>query len=79
VAVGSLTYYLMLDPISYEQAGVFRFVSASIPAFLAAAIAYVLLTKLIVQPLGKGGYGGETDRETEAKAGADTEEAGQGG
>jgi NCS1 family nucleobase:cation symporter-1 len=31
-------------------------VSASIPAFLVAGIVHVLLTKLVVQPSGKGGY-----------------------
>lgn len=75
VAVGSLTYFLLLNPLTYEQAYVFRFVSASIPAFFAAALAHVLLTKLLVQPLGKGGY--ETDTEKEAANDTETEEAGR--
>lgn len=57
VAAGALTYYALLSPLTYEQAYVFRFVSASVPAFLVAAVVYWLLTKLVVQPLGKGGYG----------------------
>lgn len=57
VAAGSLTYFLMLNPLTYEQAGVFRYVSASMPAFVVAALVYVILTKLLVQPMGKGGYG----------------------
>lgn len=56
LAVGSVVYLLLLNPISFESAGVFRFISASIPAFLAATLTHVLLTKLVVQPLGKGGY-----------------------
>lgn len=60
LAVGCAVYLLLLNPISFESAGVFKFISASIPAFLAATLAHVLLTKLMVQPLGKGGY---TDHE----------------
>ncbi|MGH3085985.1 MAG: purine-cytosine permease family protein [Rubrobacteraceae bacterium] len=56
LAVGSAVYLLLLNPISFEQANLFRFVSASMPAFLAATLTHVLLTKLIIQPLGKGGY-----------------------
>lgn len=38
-----------------------------------AALAYVLLTKLLVQPLGKGGYGTATEKEAANDTG--TEEA----
>lgn len=62
VAVGSLVYFLLLNPLTYDQAYVFRFVSASIPAFLVAALVYVLFTKLVVQPLGKGGYEEVTEK-----------------
>lgn len=48
------------------------FVSASVPAFLAAALAYVLLTKPLVQPLGKGGY--ETATEKRVAIDAEAEE-----
>ena len=54
VVAGSLVY-LLLSPPTYEQAYVFGFVSASIPAFLTAAFAYVLLEKLLVPPLGRVG------------------------
>jgi nucleobase:cation symporter-1, NCS1 family len=56
VALGAVVYFILLNPVTFEAAGIFRFVSASIPAFLVAGIAHVLLTKLVVQPLGKGGY-----------------------
>ncbi len=62
VAVGALVYFLTLNPLTYDQAYVFRFVSASIPAFLAATLAYLLLTKLVVQRAGKGGYGAQAER-----------------
>jgi len=56
VALGSVVYFLLLNPVTFEQAAFFRFASASIPAFLAAGSVHFLLTKLVVQPLGKGGY-----------------------
>jgi NCS1 family nucleobase:cation symporter-1 len=56
VVLGSKVYFLFLNPGPFEQAGIFRFASASVPAFLVAGIVHFLLTKLVVQPLGKGGY-----------------------
>jgi NCS1 family nucleobase:cation symporter-1 len=56
VALGSVVYFLLLNPITFEQAPVFRFASASVPAFLVAGGAHFLLTRLVVQRLGKGGY-----------------------
>jgi NCS1 family nucleobase:cation symporter-1 len=63
VALGSAVYFLLLNPITFEQAPVFRFVSASIPAFLTAGGVHFLLTKVVVQRLGKGGYA-EPDKVT---------------
>jgi NCS1 family nucleobase:cation symporter-1 len=56
VAAGAIVYYALLDPLSLEGLGAFRFVSASIPSFLTGALVHYLLTKLLVQRLGKGGY-----------------------
>ena len=56
MVLGSKVYFLFLNPGPFEQAGIFRFASASVPAFLVAGIVHFLLTKLVVQPLGKGGY-----------------------
>lgn len=56
VALGALTYYLILDPLTFESAGIFRYTSASLPAFVVAGVAYWLGTRLISIPLGKGGY-----------------------
>jgi NCS1 family nucleobase:cation symporter-1 len=58
VIVGAVVYYVLLNPLSLEGLGVFRFVSASIPSFLAAGLVHYVLTKLFVQRLGKGGYEG---------------------
>jgi NCS1 family nucleobase:cation symporter-1 len=67
VALGSVVYFLLLNPITFEQAPIFGFASASIPAFLAAGIVHFLLTKLVVQRLGKGGYA-EPDKDTGKRA-----------
>nr|MDP9485969.1 cytosine permease [Actinomycetota bacterium] len=56
VVVGAIVYYVLLNPVTLEGLGVFEFVSASIPSFLAAGLVHYLLTKGLVQRLGKGGY-----------------------
>ncbi len=55
-AVGALVYFVLLDPLSLEGLGVFRYVSASVPSFLAGALTHYVLTKLLVQRAGRGGY-----------------------
>lgn len=57
VAVGAVTYSLLLDPVTYEPSELFRYTTASVPAFAAAGLAHYVLTKAIVERLGKGGYG----------------------
>ena len=56
VAAGALTYVLLLNPVSYEPAAAFRYTTASLPAFAVAAATHYLLTRLVVQPRGMGGY-----------------------
>ena len=56
VAAGALTYALLLNPVTYEPAEVFRYTTASLPAFAVAAATHYLLTRLVVQPRGMGGY-----------------------
>ncbi len=57
-AVGCVFYWYLLDPVTYvsHNTGLFKWVSASIPALLASAVVYALLTALVVKPLRKGGY-----------------------
>ncbi len=55
--VGAAVYVVVLNPVSLEHLGLFQFVSASIPSFAVAGIVHWLLTRLVVHPLGKGGYG----------------------
>jgi NCS1 family nucleobase:cation symporter-1 len=56
VAAGALTYYLLLNPLTYESATLFRYTSASVPAFVVAGALHYAFTRLIVMPAGKGGY-----------------------
>lgn len=56
VLAGALTYYVTLDPISFESAAYFRYTTASLPAFVVAGVLYYVLTRLVVVPAGKGGY-----------------------
>lgn len=55
--VGAAVYVAVLNPVSLENLGVFRFLSASMPSFAAAGAVHWLLTRLVVRPSGKGGYG----------------------
>lgn len=56
VAAGALTYVALLDPVSYEPSGMFGYVTASIPSAVVAAVLHYLLTRLVVQRAGRGGY-----------------------
>lgn len=56
VGLGALTYCLLLNPITYETASIFRYSTASFPAFIVAGIVHYVLTKTVVIPSGRGGY-----------------------
>lgn len=56
VAAGAVTYSLLLNPVSYEPSALFRYTTASVPAFLVAGVVFYVLTRCITQPLGQGGY-----------------------
>lgn len=49
LAAGVGTYLLLLDPISFEAAGLFKYTTASIPATLIAMVLYAVLTR-VFQP-----------------------------
>jgi len=53
---GCATYVALLNPLTYESAAVYRYVTASLPALLVAALVYFLLS-LVVRARGRGGYG----------------------
>lgn len=56
VVAGVVTYWLVLDPATLEAAAMFRYTSASLPAFVVTGVVYYLLTRCVVIPAGRGGY-----------------------
>lgn len=56
MAVGVTTYLYLLNPQSYAIHEPFSYVGASLPSAAAAALIHVLVTKLLVQRAGRGGY-----------------------
>lgn len=56
VVAGAVTYSLLLNPVSYEPSGLFRYTTASLPAFVVAGIVHYVLTQSVVRRLGLGGY-----------------------
>jgi nucleobase:cation symporter-1, NCS1 family len=64
IAAGAVTYSLLLNPVTYEPSGLFRYTTASLPAFVAAGLVHYVLTRLIVAPRGLGGYDAPAPRES---------------
>ena len=56
VGAGALTYFLLLNPITFESDAIFTYTSASLPAFVVTAVVHAVLTVVWVRPAGKGGY-----------------------
>ncbi|MGH3518638.1 MAG: purine-cytosine permease family protein [Haloechinothrix sp.] len=56
VGAGALTYALLLNPVTFESASLFRYTTASLPAFLVTALTHAVLTLVWVRPAGRGGY-----------------------
>jgi len=57
MVAGFLVYIYLLDPLTYESHSPYEYLTASLPTAVVAGIVYLILTKLIVQPAKKGGYG----------------------
>ncbi len=56
VGAGALTYFLLLNPLTFESAALFKYTSASLPAFAVTAVVHAVLTVSWIRPAGKGGY-----------------------
>jgi NCS1 family nucleobase:cation symporter-1 len=54
--VGCSTYIYLLNPVTYESHGPYRFLTASLPSTLLAAVVHVAVTRFIVIPAARGGY-----------------------
>lgn len=53
---GCATYIYLLNPLTYESHGPFRFLTASLPAVVVAASVFVALTILFIVPAKRGAY-----------------------
>jgi len=58
MAAGFVTYWYLLNPLSYVSHWPYQYLTASLPTALVGAVVYYLATRILVQPSGKGGYGG---------------------
>ena len=54
--VGIALYIYLLNPLTYESHGLYRFLTASLPTTLLSALVYIAITRLIVAPAGRGDY-----------------------
>ncbi len=57
LGAGCAVYVYLLNPISYESHGPFRWLTASLPAAFASGLLFVILTRGFVAPRRRGGYG----------------------
>lgn len=56
VVAAVVTFQLIYNPLTYEYHAMFPYVSASLPAFVVAAVTYWALTRAFIAPRGLGGY-----------------------
>lgn len=56
IAGGIATYITIYDPMSLRAVAAFRYLGAAIPLMTVSALLYYVLMRLIVIPLGRGGY-----------------------
>jgi NCS1 family nucleobase:cation symporter-1 len=56
LVVGIAVYVYLLNPLTYESRGPYRFLTASLPTTLVSALVHIAITRLIVARAGRGGY-----------------------
>lgn len=56
IAAGFAAYLYLLNPLTYESHFPYQYVSASFPSAFVAGAVYLLMTKWVVFPAGRGGY-----------------------
>lgn len=56
IAAGFAAYLYLLNPLTYQSHFPYQYVSASFPSALVAAVVYLLVTRWLVLPSGRGGY-----------------------
>ncbi len=58
--VGVALYVYLLNPLTYESHGPYRFLTASLPTTLVSGLVHILLTRLLVIPARHGDYAPDT-------------------
>ena len=56
LATGCALYVYLLNPITYKSHTPYQFMTASLPTTLLSAMVYIIVTRLVVIPSGRGGY-----------------------
>jgi cytosine/uracil/thiamine/allantoin permease len=56
IALGTLAYLGLYDPISLDAPSAFRYCGAGLPVLAASCLLYYALMRLFVVPSGRGGY-----------------------
>ncbi len=56
--VGIALYIYLLNPLTYESHGPYRYLTASLPTTFVSACVYILISRLYIMRAGLGGYGG---------------------
>ncbi len=56
MVAGFFTYVYLLDPLTYESNYPYEYLTASLPTAVVGGLVYLIVTKLVVQPAGRGGY-----------------------
>ena len=57
VAIATMIYFIILDPLTFDSSTAFLYMTASIPAILLAGVLHYVLSKMITVPKGLGAYG----------------------
>ncbi len=57
VAIATIIYFIILDPLTFDSSTAFLYMTASIPAILLAGVLHYVLSKMITVPKGLGAYG----------------------
>ncbi|MDR7303764.1 purine-cytosine permease family protein [Haloactinomyces albus] len=76
VAAGALTYYLLLNPVTFEAAPIFPYTTAAMPALVVTGLVHVLLTLIWVRKAGKGGYRADARHQAHRRHASATAEEG---
>lgn len=63
VIFGIALYAYLLNPLTYESHGPYRFLTASLPTALVSALVYIAITRLVVIRARRGGYAPHIDSE----------------